>query len=231
MKIGIIGAGNIGGALARRFRATGHEVFIANSRGPETLKSLADEIGAKAVTPKEAAHSGDVVVVTIPMNAIPSLPRDLFTGVPDSVVVIDANNYYPRNRDGKLPGIEESRTESEWVAQHLGRRVVKAFNNIYAQHLLERGKPAGTRGRIALPVSGDNANDKTIVIRLLDEIGFDGVDAGPISESWRQQPASPVYANDFDADGVRRALAEATPGRKPEWKATPQSPGTFDNPR
>jgi len=231
MRIGIIGAGSIGGTLTRRFRALGHEVLVANSRGPQSLKALADETGATAVTPEQAARSGEVVVVTIPMKAIPDLPRGLFNGVGDSVVVIDTGNYYPRNRDGRLPGIEESRTESEWVAGHLGRRVVKAFNNIYAQHLMERGRPPGTPGRIALPVAGDRPADKRVVMRLIDELGFDAVDTGPLSESWRQQPGTPVYAQDFDAEGARRALSKATPQRKPEWKATALSPGTFDNPR
>jgi predicted dinucleotide-binding enzyme len=230
MKIGIIGAGNIGSALTRRFRAAGHEVFVANSRGPETLAALSKETGAKAVTPKEAARAGEVVVVTIPQAKIPNLPKDLFAGVPESVVVIDTGNYYPRQRDGRIAGIEEGMTESRWVAKQLGRSVVKAFNNIYAQHLQDLGKPAGTPGRIALPVAGDDARAKAIVLRLVDEIGFDAVDAGTLDESWRQQPGSPVYAEDFDAEGVRRALAAAKKERTPEWRSTPKSPGTFDNP-
>ena len=230
MKIAIIGAGNIGGTLTRRFRALGHEVKLANSRGPQSLKALADETGAKPVTPQQAARGGDVVVVTIPQKNIPNLPRDLFEGVPENVVVIDTGNYYPRNRDGRLPGIEESPTESGWVSRHLGRNVVKAFNNIYAQHLMDYGKPKGTPGRIALPVSGDDPKHKAVVIRLIDELGFDAVDVGPLSESWRQQPGTPVYTKDHDAEGVRRALQQATPERKPEWKATPDSPGTFEKP-
>ena len=230
MKIAIIGTGNIGGTLTRRFRALGHEVKVANSRGPQSLKALADETGAKPVTSKEAARGGDVVVVTIPQKNIPNLPRDLFEGVPENVVVIDTGNYYPRNRDGRLPVIEESPTESQWVSRHLGRNVVKAFNNIYAQHLMDYGKPKGTPGRIALPVSGDDPKHKAVVIRLIDELGFDAVDVGPLSESWRQQPGTPVYTKDHDAEGVRRALQQATPERKPEWKATPDSPGTFEKP-
>jgi predicted dinucleotide-binding enzyme len=230
MKIAIIGAGNIGGTLTRRFRALGHEVLVANSREPESLKALADETGARPVTPREAARGAEVVVVTIPQKNIPKLPPDLFEGVPENVVVIDTGNYYPRNRDGRLPGIEESPTESGWVARHLGRDVVKAFNNIYAQHLMDYGKPKGTPGRIALPVSGDDPKHKAVVMRLIDELGFDAVDVGPLRESWRQQPGTPVYTKDFDADGVRQALKEAAPERKPEWKATPQSPGTFENP-
>jgi 8-hydroxy-5-deazaflavin:NADPH oxidoreductase len=230
LRIGIIGAGNIGGNLARRFAALGHDVAVANSRGPETLAGLAAETGAKAVTVEEAARGKDVVIVTIPQKNIRDLPSGLFDGVPDDVVVVDTGNYYPRNRDGRIDGIEEGLTESRWVERQLGRPVVKAFNNIYAQHLLTHGKPAGTPGRIGLPVAGDDPAAKAVVIRLLDELGFDGVDAGGLDESWRQQPDTPVYGTDFDAKGVRRALAEASPERKPEWRATPNSPGTFESP-
>jgi hypothetical protein len=219
MNIGIIGAGNIGGNLTRRFQELGHKVFVANSRGPETLADLAEETGATPVTVDEAARSGDVVIVTIPMKNIPGLPRDLFAGVSDDVVVVDTGNYYPQQRDGSIAGIEEGMIESRWVSQQLGRPVVKAFNNIYAEHLLKLGKPAGTQGRIALPVAGDDERAKSIVLKLVDELGFDGVDAGGLDDSWRQQPATPVYAADFDAEGVRRALASASRERKPEWRA------------
>ncbi|MDB5043200.1 MAG: hypothetical protein JWN27_3926, partial [Candidatus Eremiobacteraeota bacterium] len=188
MKIGIIGSGNIGGALTRLFRSGGHEVSVANSRGPLALAELARETGAKAVSVQDAARNNDVVIVTIPEKNIPDLPRDLFAGVPASVVVVDTGNYYPQQRDGRIDGIESGATESRWVAQQLGRPVVKAFNNIYAQHLFELGKPAGSAGRIALPVAGDDANAKATVMRLIDEVGFDPVDAGSVDDSWRQQP-------------------------------------------
>ena len=230
MKIGIIGAGNIGGTLTRRLRQLGHEVSVANSRGPDSLAKLAKETGAKAVSVKDAAHAGEVVVVTIPQRNIPDLPRDLFSGVAPGVVVVDTGNYYPRQRDGRIDGIESGMTESRWVAQQLGRPVVKAFNNIYARHLLEKGQPRGKSGRIALPVAGDDAAAKAVVLKLIDELGFDGVDAGSLDESWRQQPGTPVYAKDFDAAGVRRALAEASPERTPAWRSTPKSPGSFNNP-
>ena len=168
--------------------------------------------------------------MTIPQKNIPDLPADLFSGVPENVVVVDTGNYYPRQRDGRIEGIEGGLTESRWVEKQIGRPVVKAFNNIYAKHLMERGKPAGTPGRIALPVAGDDAAAKAVVLRLLDELGFDGVDAGGLDESWRQQPDSPVYAKDYDAQGVRRALAEASPKRKPEWSGTANSPGSFESP-
>jgi predicted dinucleotide-binding enzyme len=230
MRIGIIGAGNIGGTLVRRFRTLGHEVFVANARGPKTLADLAAETGATAVTAAEAARRGEVVVVTIPEKEIPNLPPDLFAGVPAETVVVDTGNYYPRQRDGRIAGIEEGLAESRWVERQLGRPVVKAFNNIYARHLLERGQPAGTPGRIALPVAGDDARAKAIVLGLVDALGFDPVDAGGLDESWRQQPGSPVYTKDFDAEGVRRALAEARPERTEAWRATDRSPGSFAAP-
>jgi predicted dinucleotide-binding enzyme len=213
MRIGIIGAGQIGGTLARRLTALGHDVSIANSRGPESLAGLASEIGAKPVTVQQAARAGEVVIVTIPMKNIPRLPAGLFDEVPDTVVVVDTGNYYPQERDGQIGAIEDGTTESRWVSQRLGRPVVKAFNNIYARHLLERGKPRGAPGRIALPVAGDDRRAKEIVIRLLDQLGFDGVDAGSLDESWRQQPGTSVYGTDLDTEGVRKALAEAKPER------------------
>src|SRR5437667_252734 len=219
MNIGIIGAGHIGGTLTRRLSALGHKVFLANSRGPETLTALAEETGATPVTVTEAAHKGDVVIVTIPEKNISELPPDLFEGVPDSVVVVDTGNYYPQQRDGRIDAIEEGTVESRWVSQQLGRPVVKTFNNIYAKHLLKKGQPAGTQGRIALPVAGDDDRAKAIVLKLVDELGFDGVDAGGLDDSWRQQPGTPVYAADFDAEGVRRALSSARKERQSEWRA------------
>jgi predicted dinucleotide-binding enzyme len=230
MKIGIIGAGNIGGTLTRRFTARGHKIFVANSRGPETLKDLAAETGATPVTVGEAAQAGDVVIVTLPLRNISSLPAGLFAKTPKNVVVVDTGNYYPQQRDGRIDGIERGMTESRWVEQRLGRPMVKAVNNIYAEHLYKVGRPSGSPGRIALPVAGDGAAAKAVVLRLIDELGFDGVDAGGLEESWRQQPDTPVYGTDLDANGVRRALAKASKEREPEWRATPRSPGTYAYP-
>lgn len=219
MKIGIIGAGHIGGTLTRRFRALGHDVSVANSRGPETLAGLAKETGAHAVTAKEAARGKDVVIVTIPEKNVPKLPKDLFEGVPAQTVVVDTGNYYPQQRDGRIAEIEQGMPESRWASRQLGRPVVKAFNNIYAKHLLELGRPKGDPKRIALPVAGDDAAAKQLVMRLVDELGFDPVDAGTLDESWRQQPGTPVYGTDHDAAGVRRALAEASPERPEDFRA------------
>jgi 8-hydroxy-5-deazaflavin:NADPH oxidoreductase len=220
MKIGIIGAGHIGGTLARRFRSVGHEVLIANSRDPDTLSALSAETGARAVWADEAVDGVDLVVITIPEKNIPKLPKELFARTPSNVVVIDTGNYYPRQRDGLIADIEAGLPESVWVEQQIDRPVVKVFNNIYAQHLLELGRPKGSPGRIALPVSGDDAESKAVVMKLVDQLGFDPVDAGDLDESWRQQPGTPVYATDLDAEGVAGALSQATKDRKPEWSAT-----------
>jgi 8-hydroxy-5-deazaflavin:NADPH oxidoreductase len=230
MKIGIIGAGAIGGTLTRLFRRLGHEVFVANSRGPETLAGLAAETGAQAVTSREAAHSGKVVIVTIQEGRVLELPKDLFAGVPDDVIVVDTGNYYPQQRDGRIDGIEDGLLESRWVEQQIGRPVIKAFNNIYWKHLLEQGKSRGAKGKIALPVAGDNPTAKSTILSLIEDLGFDAIDAGSLDESWQQQPDTPVYGTDLDAEGVKRALREASPERKPEWRATNNSPGTLEKP-
>lgn len=230
MKIGIIGAGQIGGALARRLTALNHQVLIANSRGPETLRDLADETGAKAVHSRDAAHDVDLIVLTIPMRKVETLPAGMFAQVPASVPVIDTNNYYPRERDGRIEDIEAGLVESRWVERQIGHPVIKTFNNIYARHLQELGKPKGAAGRIALPVSGDDAAAKAKVLALVDELGFDPVDVGGLDESWRQQPGTPAYGKDFDAAGVRDALNEASKARTPQWSGTASSPGSFEQP-
>lgn len=220
MKIGIIGAGQIGGTLTRRLSALGHDVSVANSRGPGTLAALAAETGATAVAVTEAARGAEVVVVTIPEKNVPGLPAGLLNGAAKGVVVVDTGNYYPQ-RDGQIKPIEDGMPESRWVEQQLGHPVVKVFNNIYADHLLKQGRPAGTAGRIALPVAGDDKAAKVVVMRLLDQLGFDAVDAGGLDESWRQQPGTPVYGTDLDADGVRRALSQASSERPSEFRASP----------
>ncbi len=218
MNIGIIGAGHIGGTLTRRLRALGHAVSVANSRGPATLKTLADETGAHAVTVSEAAKGKDIVIVTIPEKNIPALPKGLFGPAGRDTVVVDTGNYYPK-RDGRIAAIEDGTTESRWVSQQLGHPVIKTFNNIHAQHLLENGRPRGAANRIALPVAGDDAKAKAVVMKLVDELGFDPVDAGSLDESWRQQPGTPVYAADLDSAGVKRALADAPRERPASFRA------------
>ena len=219
MKIAIVGAGHIGGTLARRWTKLGHPVSIANSRGPDSLKHLAAETGATPGTVTEIVRGAQVVVVTIPMKNVPELPREAFHQLPDDTVVIDTCNYYPQQRDGRIDAIEDGLPESRWVEQQLGHAVVKVFNNIMASHLLNDGRSPGTAGRIALPVAGDDATAKNLVMRLVDELGFDPVDAGNLDESWRQQPGTPAYVADRDAEGLREALMQARPERTAEWRA------------
>jgi predicted dinucleotide-binding enzyme len=209
MKIGIIGAGNIGGALAKKLVALGHGVVIANSRGPDTLKEIAADTGARAVAVHDAVKDVELVIVTVPQKSVPLLPAGLFRDVPASVVVADTGNYYPTIRDGVIPEIENGTSESAWVVKVLDRSVVKVFNNIMTASLVEGGRPKGASDRIALPVAGDDARGKALLLELVDALGFDGVDGGNLDESWRQQPGTPVYCTDLGADGVRRALASA----------------------
>ncbi|MEU9147640.1 NAD(P)-binding domain-containing protein [Streptomyces sp. NPDC048349] len=219
MKIGIIGAGNIGGNLTRRLTALGHEVSVANSRGPQTLTALAEETGATPATVGEAARGAEVVVVTVPFKKVPDLPSGLFDGAAQGFAVIDTCNYYPRQRDGRIAGVEdEGLTESRWVERHLGHPVIKAFNGTYAQDILDRHRPAGDPERIALPVAGDDEAAKKTVRALIEELGFDTVDAGGLDDSWRQQPDTPVYGLREGVEGVTRALAEASAERKPAFR-------------
>jgi predicted dinucleotide-binding enzyme len=219
VKIGMVGAGNIGGNLTRRFTALGHDVSVANSRGPETLFELVEETGASAVPVAEAARNAEVVVVTIPEKSVPALPTGVLDGMAPGAVVIDTGNYYPQQRDGRIEALESGTPESVWVADQLGHTVIKAFNGVYASHLLTHGKPAGSSGRIALPVAGDDPAAKAVVFDLLDQLGFDAVDAGSLADSWRQQPGSPSYGADLDVDGLEVALAKASPERPHDFRA------------
>jgi predicted dinucleotide-binding enzyme len=220
MNIGIIGTGHIGGTLTRRFTKLGHNVKMANSRGPASLTDLAGETGAQAVDIGDAVKGVDVVVVTIPMKAVRDLPKDLFKDASPELVVVDTCNYYPQQRDGKIAEIEDTgMPESRYVESQIGRPVIKAFNNIYAQHLMDKGLPVDVKDRIALPVSGDDGGKKDVVMALINQLGFTPVDNGSIEESWRQQPGQPVYAKDYAEDHLRRALSEAHHNRSPEWMA------------
>ena len=219
MKIGIIGAGNIGGNLTRRLTSLGHDVSVANSRGPETLKALAEETGATPVTVAEAARGANVVVVTVPLKNVPDLPSGLFDGAADGFAVIDTGNYYPQQRDGRIAALEDGGlTESRWTEQHLGHPVIKAFNGTYAADLIDKPLPANAPGRVALPVAGDDEAAKRTVRALIDELGFDTVDAGGLDESWRQQPGTPVYGLSDGVAGITKALAEASPERPAEFR-------------
>ena len=206
--IGLIGAGNIGSQIARLAVKSGHDVVISNSRGPETLAPLVAELGphARAATVAEAAKAGDVVVVTIPLKHYRTVPVEPLAGK----VVIDTNNYYPQ-RDGQIPELDnESTTTAELLQAHLPTsKVVKAFNHIYAAQITTDGRPAGTKDRRGLVIAGDDSGAKATVARLLDEFGFDAVDAGPLKEGWRIQRDTPGYGPRRTADQLRTDLASA----------------------
>lgn len=206
--IGFIGAGHIGGALAQLAIAHGYDVVVSNSRGPETLTDLVDQLGdrARAGTSAEAAAAGDVVVVTIPTKNVNAVPVEPLAGK----VVIDTNNYYPQ-RDGQISALDdESTTVSELLQNHLPTsHVVKAFNHITSADLATQGTPAGTPDRRALAVAGDSDDARAAVAELIDELGFDTVDVGPLAEGWRYQRDTAAYVQRFDADGLRAALAQA----------------------
>jgi predicted dinucleotide-binding enzyme len=208
MTIGLIGAGHIGSAVARAAISSGHSVVLSNSRGPETLADLIKELGpsARAATPSEAAQAGDIVVVTIPLKNIADVPVEPLAGK----VVIDTNNYYPE-RDGHIAELDdESTTTAELLQRHLpSSKVVKAFNHIYASQITTDGTPAGTPNRRALVIAGDDAGAKATVTRLLDQFGFDTVDAGPLAEGWRIQRDTPGYGPQRNAEQLRADLAAA----------------------
>ena len=219
MRIGIIGAGLIGGTLTRRLSALGHEVRVANSRDPETLAELAAETGATAVWAREAAVDADVVIVSIPQKNTPDLAPGLVTSARPGAPVIETNNYYPQQRDGRIDALEDGTPESVWVAEHLGVPVVKVFNGIHWKHLLERGKPRGEQGRIALPVAGADGAAKDTVLRARRRARLRPGRRGPARGVVAPAARTPVYGKDHDAEGVRAALAEATPGRPGEFRA------------
>jgi predicted dinucleotide-binding enzyme len=219
MKIGIIGAGAMGRILACHLTQRNHRVSIANSRGPKSLTEFATEIGAVPVSVADAARAGEIVILAIPTKAVPDLPKTLFANVPSNVIIIDIGNYHPELRDGRIEAIEQGMPDSQWVAQQIGRPVIKAFNNIYAQSLLENGTPKGTKGRIALPVAGDPPDAKATVLRLVDELGFDPVDGGDLANSWRQQTGAPAYCQNLDAEALKHALAQADRTRIAEYRA------------
>ena len=207
--IGIIGAGHIGSQVARLAVRNGYKVVISNSRGPETLSSLIAELGtdlARAATSVEAAQAGDIVVVTVPLKNYREVPVEPLTGK----IVIDTNNYYPE-RDGKIAELDdESTTTSELLQAHLPTsKVVKAFNHIYAAELTTHGQPNGSKNRRALVIAGDDTNAKSVVTGLLDQFGFDTVDAGPLKEGWRIQRDTPGYGPRRTAEELRKDLAAA----------------------
>lgn len=208
MKIGIIGAGQIGSTLAKKLSDLGHSVKIANSRGAGSLKDLAQQISVTPVDLSEAVVDVDLLIIAIPQKSIESLASDLLASCRENLIIVDTGNYYPM-RDGKINDLEDGIPESQWVAQYLRKPVLKAFNSIGVASLANLGTDVGAPDRIALPISGDSAESKNVLIKLIDALGFDGIDAGTLSESWRQQPGSPVYCTDHNKKDVLRLLQAA----------------------
>lgn len=207
--LGLIGSGHIGSTIARLAVDAGIDVVLSNSRGPETLADLVAELGprARAATAEEAAAAGDLVVVTVPLKAYREVPVEPLRGK----VVIDTNNYYPE-RDGHIPELDdESTTTSELLQAHLPEsKVVKAFNNIYFSFLRTLARPTGSPERSVLAIAGDDDDAKKAVSYLLDRLGYDAYDVGPLAEGWRYQRDTAAYAGLYAADLDRTTARQVT---------------------
>jgi predicted dinucleotide-binding enzyme len=214
MKIGVIGTGHIGKTLVMKLSAAGHDVTVANSRGPASIQAGLLVNGARAVEAAEAVAGAEIVILSIPLNRIPEI-APLIKDVPAEAVVIDTSNYYPF-RDRQIEEIEAGQVESLWVAEQLGRHVVKAWNAIGSASLAKKGKPAGTPDRIAIPVAADREHDRQVAMTLVEHTGFDAFDAGSIADSWRQQPGAPAYCTDLTRGEMGAALAAADKARLPK---------------
>ena len=214
MKIGIIGTGSIGASLAQKLVAAGHQVKVNNTSPVEELAKKAGELGASPATLLQVVQDVDVVFISIPLQAIPTLPANLFQQVPADVVVVDTSNYSPM-RDGRIAALDNGQVEGVWVAEQLGRPIIKAFSTLFALTLIEMGTPPGTPGRIATSVAGDDERAKKLVAGLINDTGFDAVDAGTLADSWRQQGGTPAFCTELTAPELTQALAAAEPGKGP----------------
>src|SRR4029077_13831396 len=208
MNIGVIGTGDIGAVIVKKLRDAGYPVKMANSKGPDSLTELATKTGAIPVSVEKVVQDVDILFIALPQKAFPVLPKGLLNKARKETVVIDVGNYYPW-RDGRIDEIESGLTESAWVEKQIGRPVIKVLNSIVYKALAGAERPAGSRDRVALPISGDNTKAKEIVAQLIDRIGFDSVDAGTIVESWRQRPGSPVYCTNPTKEELQLWLRKA----------------------
>ncbi|WP_018479342.1 NADPH-dependent F420 reductase [Pontibacter roseus] len=213
MKIGIIGTGAIGSTLAKKLSAAGNEVKVTNTRDMATLKEIAAGLGAEAATIKDVVKDVEVIIFSIPFKGYKDLPKNILQDVSQEVIIMDTSNYYPF-RDGELAGLE-GKTESEYISEILGRPIIKVFNNILEYTLKNKGKAAGEEGRIAVSIAGDNEIHKKVAAELVDQTGFDTVDAGILAESWRQEPGTPAYCTELNAAELKQALAAAEKGKAP----------------
>jgi len=214
MKIGILGAGNIGKRLTRKLATAGHDVKVAHADAPDAIPAEALETGARATMIEDALSDVDVAILSMPYTAYEEV-KPLIAALPEQTVVIDTANYFP-SRDVEIAEIEAGKVESVWVQDFIGRPITKAWNTIFMNSLEGRGQPKGHPDRVAGPVSGDRARDREIAVALMNDTGFDGFDAGPLAESWRQQPSSPVYCTDLSYEEIAPALASAERHRLPK---------------
>lgn len=213
MKIGILGTGHIGKSLVKKLSAAGHDVKVANSRGPQTIEADLLSSGARAVTTEVAVADVEAIILSIPLNRIPDV-APLLAAVPRETVIIDTSNYYPF-RDEKIDAIEAGQVESLWVSEQLSRPIAKAWNAIGSASLAEKGKPAGSPGRIAIPVAADRERDREVAMALVEDTGLDAFDADTLAQSWRQQPGAPAYCTDLTREEMGNALAAAERDRLP----------------
>jgi predicted dinucleotide-binding enzyme len=217
MKIGIIGTGAIGGTIAKKMAQAGHEVKVNNTDQADKLQTRAEELGVQAATLKNVVKDVDVIILSLPTIAIPTLPKDLLAGVPENVIVVDTSNYYPF-RDADIEEIKNGKVESIWVSEQLGRPVVKAFNNLLAETLANGGKNSGAEDRIAMAVAGDDPQAKKVIAALVNDAGYDAVDSGRLSESWRHQPGTPAYCTELNEEELKQALSDGVKEAAPSLR-------------
>lgn len=217
MKIGIIGTGAIGGTIAKKMAAAGHTVKINNSGDADKLNARAEELGVAAATLKDVVKDVDVIILSVPTVAIPTLPKDLLVNVPENIIVVDTSNYYPF-RDADIEEITNGKVESLWVSEQLGRPVIKAFNNLLAETLANGGKVPGAEDRIAMAVAGDDKEAKKIIAGLINDAGFDAVDSGDLSESWKHQPGTPAYCTELNTNELKQALSDSVKEQAPSLR-------------
>jgi len=214
MKIGIIGTGAIGGTIAKKMASAGHNVKVFNADDEQKLKIRAEELGVYASTVTDVAKDVDVLIISLPTAVIADLPREFIESIPEETIVVDTSNYYPF-RDQSIDEIKQGKTESIWVSDQLGKPVIKAFNNLLAETLLNKGKSEGAVNRIAMAIAGDSAKAKKIIADLANDAGFDTVDSGSLEDSWRQQPGTPAYCTELNAEELQQALQEGDKEKAP----------------
>ena len=205
MKIGIIGTGAIGGTIAKKLVQAGHEVKVFSNGEKHLLEKRAAELEAQPATNDDITKNVDVVILSVPTTAIPQLDKKLFTDISEKAILVDTSNYYPF-RDSEIEELKNGKVESVWVSEQIGHPVIKAFNNLLAESLANGGKETNADDRIAMAISGDDENAKKVVSDLIHDVGFDVVDAGTLSESWRHQPGTPAYCTELNVAELKQAL-------------------------